>query len=54
MDSTLTAEEIERVFNSIDKNGSKSINFEQLNNFYCKINGLVESLQHRNSMGGSN
>jgi Ca2+-binding EF-hand superfamily protein len=41
LDTSFTEEEILTVFNFIDEDQSKTIDFEELNSYYCKVNGLV-------------
>lgn len=44
LDSTLTEEELIAIFNFIDTDQSKSIEFEELNSYYCKVNGIPPEL----------
>lgn len=44
LDSTFTHEEIIAVFDYIDTDKSKTIEFDELNSYYCKVNGIPESL----------
>ena len=43
LDTSFTEEEILRVFNHLDTNSSKAIEFEELDRYYCKVNDLAES-----------
>jgi len=45
LDNTFTSDEIEAVFEFIDTDHSKTIEFEELNSYYCKVNGLSELLE---------
>lgn len=40
LDNSITEEEVTLVFNFIDTDGSKTIEFDELNNYYCKVNGI--------------
>jgi Ca2+-binding EF-hand superfamily protein len=44
LDSTFTHEEIVGVFDYLDTDKSKTIEFDELNSYYCKVNGIPESL----------
>lgn len=45
LDNTFTHEEIVAVFDYIDTDKSKTIEFDELNSYYCKVNGIPESLE---------
>jgi len=40
LDSSFTEEDVVAVFNVIDTDHSKSIEFEELNAYYCKVNSI--------------
>lgn len=40
LDGSFTKEEVEAVFSFIDKDKSKTIEFDELNSYYCKVNGI--------------
>lgn len=40
LDNSFTSEEIQSIFKVIDKDGSKTIEFDEFNCYYCKINGI--------------
>lgn len=40
LDGSFTREEVEAVFEFIDKDKSKTIEFDELNSYYCKVNGI--------------
>ena len=40
LDNSISEEEVSLVFNFIDTDGSKTIEFDELNNYYCKVNGI--------------
>ena len=40
LDNSISEEEVSLVFNFIDTDGSKTIQFDELNNYYCKVNGI--------------
>ncbi len=44
LDSTISEEETNSVFNFIDTDQSKTIEFDELNNYYCKVNGIPVSM----------
>jgi len=44
LDPSFTEDDIQTVFNAIDVDHSKSIEFEELNAYYCKVNGLPFNL----------
>lgn len=44
LDSTFTHDEIVSVFDYLDTDKSKTIEFDELNSYYCKVNGIPESL----------
>ena len=33
-------DEIQAIFDLIDEDGSKTVEFDELNNYYCKVNGI--------------
>ena len=45
LDTSFTEEEILTVFDFIDVDQSKTIDFDELNSYYCKVNGLSEVLE---------
>ena len=45
LDSTFTQDEMQAVFEFIDTDRSKTIEFEELNSYYCKVNGLSELIE---------
>jgi hypothetical protein len=40
LDKTMPKDEIIEAFNLIDEDGSKTIEYEELNKYYCKVNGI--------------
>jgi len=44
LDSTFTEDDIVSIFDAIDVDHSKTIEFDELNAYYCKVNGLPFSL----------
>lgn len=40
LDSSFTAEEVQDIFDYIDVDHSKTIEFDELNAYYCKISGI--------------
>jgi hypothetical protein len=40
LDKTMPNDEIIEAFNLIDEDGSKTIEYEELNKYYCKVNGI--------------
>lgn len=44
LDTSFNEQELIEVFNFIDTDQSKTINFEELNSYYCKVNGIPPSL----------
>ncbi len=40
LDGSFTKDEIESIFEFIDKDKSKTIEFDELNSYYCKVNGI--------------
>lgn len=44
LDSSFTEDEIETIFEIVDTDKSKTIDFDELNSYYCKINGIPEAL----------
>lgn len=45
LDNTFSGEEIRGVFEFIDVDHSKTIEFDELNSYYCKVNGIPETLE---------
>ena len=45
LDTSFTQEQIATVFDFIDVDQSKYIDFDELNSYYCKVNGLSEILE---------
>ena len=45
LDPGFTSAEIQSVFDLIDSDMSKSIKFQELNNYYCKVNGIPLGIQ---------
>jgi hypothetical protein len=45
LDSSFKLEEIEAVFDFIDTDHSKTIEFDELNSYYCKVNAIPEILE---------
>lgn len=44
LDSSFSEDDIVSVFDAIDVDHSKTIEFDELNAYYCKVNGLPFSL----------
>jgi hypothetical protein len=44
MDAGFTRKDVEEVFDYVDTDKSKSVEFSELRSFYCKINGIPETL----------
>ena len=44
LDPGFTEEEVEIIFDLVDEDRSKTIEFHELNRYFCKVNGLPESL----------
>lgn len=44
LDSSFTEDDIISIFDAIDIDHSKTIEFDELNAYYCKVNGLPFSL----------
>lgn len=44
LDSTFSHDEIVSVFEYLDTDKSKTIEFDELSCYYCKVNGIPESL----------
>lgn len=44
LDSSFTEDDIISIFDVIDIDHSKTIEFDELNAYYCKVNGLPFSL----------
>ena len=40
LDPTFTEDDVHTLFDYIDTDHSKTIEFEELNEYYCKVNGL--------------
>ena len=40
LDKTMPNDEIIEAFNLIDEDGSKTIEYDELNKYYCKVNGI--------------
>lgn len=40
LDKTMPKDEIIEAFNLIDQDGSKTIEFDEMNKYYCKVNGI--------------
>lgn len=40
LDKNMPQDEIIEAFNLIDEDGSKTIEYEELNKYYCKVNGI--------------
>ena len=45
LDSTFNEDEIQAIFEYIDTDKSKTIEFDELNGYYCKVNGIPETLE---------
>ena len=45
MDAGFSRKEVEEVFDYVDTDKSKSVEFSELRSFYCKINGIPETLE---------
>jgi Ca2+-binding EF-hand superfamily protein len=45
LDDTLANDELEAIFEYIDTDHSKTIEYEELSSYYCKVNGIPESLE---------
>ena len=54
LDSSFTDNEVETIFDVIDQDKSKTVEFEELNYYYSKINGIPESLNMPPDMKKSN
>ncbi len=48
LDKTMPNDEIIEAFNLIDEDGSKTIEYEELNKYYCKVNGIPYNTGHQN------
>lgn len=44
LDTSFSEDEIRTIFQIIDIDHSKTIEFDELNSYYCKVNGLAEGL----------
>lgn len=44
LDTSFNQQELMEVFNFIDIDQSKTITFEELNSYYCKVNGIPPTL----------
>lgn len=40
LDTSITEEEVSLVFEFIDTDKSKTVEFDELNSYYCKVNGI--------------
>lgn len=45
LDSTFNEDEVQALFEYIDLDHSKTIEFDELNKYYCKVNGIPETLE---------
>lgn len=45
LDETFSNDEIAGVFQFIDVDHSKTIEFDELSSYYCKVNGIPKSLE---------
>lgn len=45
LDSSFTEDDIISIFDAIDVDHSKTIEFDELNAYYCKVNGLPFTLE---------
>ena len=45
LDNTFSQDEIQGVFEFIDVDHSKTIEFDELNSYYCKVNSIPEALE---------
>ncbi len=45
LDNTFSQDEITAVFDYIDTDKSKTIEFDELSSYYCKVNGIPELLE---------
>lgn len=50
LDTSFTEDEIVSIFNFIDVDKSKTIEFDELNSYYCKVNGLAPTLNNPQGM----
>lgn len=48
LDKTMPNDEILEAFNLIDEDGSKTIEFDELNKYYSKVNGIPYSPTQKN------
>jgi Ca2+-binding EF-hand superfamily protein len=48
LDKTMPQDEIMEAFNLIDEDGSKTIEFDELNKYYCKVNGIPYYISAKN------
>ena len=44
LDTSFTDDEIRTIFQIIDNDHSQTIEFGELNSYYCKVNGIAEGL----------
>lgn len=47
LDPSFSSEEIQAVFDLIDEDGSNSIKFQELNNYYCRVNEVNGKIDSR-------
>lgn len=40
LDPSFTMEEIKSIFTLIDSDESNTVQFDELNNYFCKVNGI--------------
>ena len=40
LDSSFNDDEIQTIFDIVDTDKSKTIDFDELNSYYCKVNGI--------------
>lgn len=45
LDGTISEEDAKAVFDVIDADSSNSIEFDELNAYYCKVNSLPQTLE---------
>lgn len=45
LDKQMREDEIMEAFNTIDEDGSKTLQFQELNRYYCKVNGVPDDTQ---------
>lgn len=44
LDSTFSSDEIQAIFEYIDTDHSNTVEFDELSTYYCKVNGIPETL----------